>query len=566
MDLKNSDSCRPSEVAVKSFFLGPKAENSEWLLKCIEQLFADWFTWRREQGGLDGAVISANDKNLNSFLEQNKHTEELLFSLSQRFEKEIPKFLPRYIGHMFSEISMPALLGHILTLMHNPNNISPESSKVGVEIEGEAIDLLKSHMGYSPEGCGHFTSGGTLANFEFLLRARERTALWISATKKEGSPDFMLGAQRGWSSYEKTSETYPELKKRDGSCFSGVNFSDFVLLVPQSKHYSWPKGIHFLGMHQKNLWFIDLDKYGRACPRSLRALIEKAIKEHRPIMGVVGIAGTTEMGSIDPIHEFKEVLEDFRSKGFHIWFHIDAAYGGFFRSLIELEESVVSDTTLSALQMMSYSNSMTLDPHKLGYVPYASGVFLAQDPRDYFIRSFTGPYIVSDNKTIGNFTIEGSRSAAGATATWLSLKSLEKANGYAQVLKRAIQAKKILEAELKKLSCGVVLAPSLDTNIICFFLKRNFSKLSQINKHTLDVYGLFEENHEYWISKTSIMNDSFQLFMKEICESNQIERDEDHLCLLRATIMNPFFISKESSVDHVSLFSRLVEEYSARLT
>ena len=332
MDLNSNDSCHPSEVAIKSFFLGPTAENSDWLLKCVQQLFLDWFTWRKQQGERDGSVISQNDQNLNSFLEQNKFTEDLLFSLSQRFEQEIPKFLPRYIGHMFSEISMPALLGHILTLMHNPNNISPESSKVGVEIEGEAIGLLKSHMGYSSEGCGHFTSGGTLANFEFLLRARERTALWISATKKESSTNFMQGAHRGWSSYEKISEIYPELKKRDGSCFSGVNFSDFVLLVPQSKHYSWPKGMHFLGMEKRNLWFIDLDKYGRACPRSLRTLIEKAINESRPIMGVVGITGTTEMGSIDPIHEFKAVLDDYRAQGLHIWFHIDAAYGGFFRS------------------------------------------------------------------------------------------------------------------------------------------------------------------------------------------------------------------------------------------
>lgn len=566
MDLKNNDSCPPSEVAVKSFFLGPKAENSEWLLQCIERLFLDWFNWRRQQGTRDGVVISKKDQNLDSFLEQKKFTEELLFSLSQRFEKEIPKFLPRYIGHMFSEISLPAFLGHILTLMHNPNNISPESSKVGVEIEVEAIDLLKSHMGYAPNGCGHFTSGGTLANFEFLLRARERTALWVSATNQEGSSHFMLGAQRGWASYEKASEIYPELKKRDGSCFNGVNYSDFVLLVPQSKHYSWPKGMHFLGMDKRNLWFIDLDKYGRACTRSLRTLIEKAIQESRPIMGVVGIAGTTEMGSVDPIHEFVTVLEEYRTQGYHIWFHIDAAYGGFFRSLTELKEpleNIISTSTLTALQQMSGSNSMTLDPHKLGYVPYASGVFLAQDPRDYYIRSFTGPYIVSDHKTTGNFTIEGSRSAAGAVATWLSLKSLEKVDGYAQVLKRAIQAKKVLELELKKLSCGVVMAPSLDTNIICFFIKRNFSKLSELNKHTLDVYSLFSQKNDYWISKTQLMKESFDLFIKEIGRENKIEIDTDYLCLLRVTIMNPFFISKESHVDHVSLFSQLLETYSA---
>ncbi len=173
-DIKNvSAACANEEIGLKSFFLGPQAENRDWVEYQVHHIFKSWFNWRMKFRPLDGAAISTADQEVPDFKRQQAYTEELLTGLAERFEQEIPKFSPRYIGHMFSEISLPALFGHILTLLHNPNNISAESAPVGVEIENEALEALAKMMGFKA-AYGHFTSGGTVANYEMLFRARAK--------------------------------------------------------------------------------------------------------------------------------------------------------------------------------------------------------------------------------------------------------------------------------------------------------------------------------------------------------------------------------------------------------
>ena len=97
-----------------------------------------------------------------------------------RFQSEVPNYSPRYIGHMTTEISLPALVGHMLTLLYNPNNISEEVSRVGLQVEKNAIGALLAMVGYDQsKATGHFTSGGTVANIEGALRARARMRNWI---------------------------------------------------------------------------------------------------------------------------------------------------------------------------------------------------------------------------------------------------------------------------------------------------------------------------------------------------------------------------------------------------
>jgi glutamate/tyrosine decarboxylase-like PLP-dependent enzyme len=110
-------------------------------------------------------------------LKREEHFRLCVAEILHRFRAEIPSFTPRYIGHMVTEISLPALMGHIINLVHKPNNITGEASRVGVQLEDEAIQDLSKMVGYNPaEASGLFTSGGTVPNFEGLLHARSRTA------------------------------------------------------------------------------------------------------------------------------------------------------------------------------------------------------------------------------------------------------------------------------------------------------------------------------------------------------------------------------------------------------
>lgn len=567
--------CDPNEVAVKSFFLGPAAENAKWLESTLGEIFESWFTWRRKINSKDSPVISPDDQKLAEFVSQQNRNRANVQSLLRRFEDEIPKFSPRYIGHMFSEISMPALLGHFITLLHNPNNISAEASKVGTEIEQEAIELLGQIAGYK-KTYGHFTSGGTVANFEFLFRARERLALWLAHSLAVGRKDAMLSAHLGWTEFHKVQrnsegedfkrfyildrarDAFANIKKA-----SGREMGDPILIVPWSKHYSWPKAMHYLGLGESNIRYIKLDRFGRANPEDLRSHIQTAIKEGSPILGVVAVAGTTEMGTVDPIEEMADVIEDAKkTEGLNIWFHVDGAYGGFFRSLVTKtkKDQVISEQTLRSLTAMERSNSVTLDPHKLGYVPYSSGAFIAANEEDYFIRSFTGPYIVSDDKNLGNYTLEGSRSAAGAVATYTSIKSFNSIQGYAKLLGRAISSKLEFQKELSKNHAAFFIPEGLDTNILCFTPAGTAKRLSQINAYALKLYESVESSHEYWISKTTLSSASFTELVKQFCESRGIQQDCDELVLLRLTLMNPFTVTKESSVDHVEAFCTLLSK------
>lgn len=575
-----SASCDPNEVAVKSLFLGPAAENAEWLESTLNEIFQNWYAWRRQINAKDSSIISADDQALPEFKAQQDHTHKTIQNLLGRFEDEIPKFSPRYIGHMFSEISMPALLGHFIALLHNPNNISPEASKVGTEIESEAVDLLKQIVGYK-KGFGHFTSGGTVANFEFLFRARERLAMWQATAIAAGVKDPILTANIGWKQFDEIKDRvspeeiakYYVLDNRREAVANiqkevGINTSEPVLLVPWSKHYSWPKAMHYLGLGESNIRYLELDRFGRASSESLKNEIQLAILRKEPILGVVGIVGTTEMGTIDPINKFATVIDEFKKKeGLNIWLHIDGAYGGFFRSLVgnSDENQFMPDSVQSSLRAIAFSDSITLDPHKLGYVPYSSGAFVCQNDRDYFIRSFTGPYIVSDDKNIGNYTLEGSRSAAGAVATHASIRSFDSIHGYSKVLRRTIVSKNEFQKGLMDLKVKVFIPESLDTNILCFIPVGRTQFLSELNEQSLRLYDQIHSSEEYWISKTTLSLAAFRELIKNFCNAYQIQQDCDCLVLLRLTLMNPFTVSKESAVDHVATFCTLLEKKFSEL-
>ncbi|MEZ4743386.1 MAG: pyridoxal-dependent decarboxylase [Bdellovibrionota bacterium] len=125
-------------------------------------------------------------------------------------------------------------------------------------------------------------------------------------------------------------------------------------------------------MREQSLWIVPVDQFGKTSYQQLAGLIRKAQSSNRPILQIVSVAGTTETGVIDPIDKVQEVLAGFsRQDGLDIWHHIDAAYGGFACSLLHQEKRLKLDAQIeSSLKAMANANSITLDPHKFGYVPY----------------------------------------------------------------------------------------------------------------------------------------------------------------------------------------------------
>ncbi|HRO66220.1 MAG TPA: pyridoxal-dependent decarboxylase [Pseudobdellovibrionaceae bacterium] len=579
--------CSPEEVAMKAFFLGPQAENGLWFREQVGDLLASWFGWRRECFRRDGAAIPPRDLSSEIFLKRQNTLSRRTRELWRRFEQEIPKFTPRYVGNMFSEQSLPALLGHVVALLHNPNNISAESSRVGLEVEKEAIQMLFSMFGSDPRsGVGHFTSGGTVANIEALTRARHRVFLWQAMgafLKPRGlcQMDLASASAMGWEEFDRLSSLRPPEEFAD--YLRAVKDNEFyweafetayeehwhapALIIGASAHYSWKKAASLLGLPSCAVVECRLNEEGHLDGDSLREALRFCEESRRPVGLVVSIAGTTEFGSVDRIDEMAKELQRRKAQGKSIWHHVDAAYGGFYTSLRNLRPGgPLEDRVLQSLKAVSEADSVTIDPHKLGYVPYSSGAFLCRNRRDYPHQSPHAPYIAFDpGEDPGVYSLEGSRPATGATATWLAGVTLGfDENGQGRILRRATEAKRRLEDRLKKID-GVFVPPGLDLNVICFAVGRERS-LRRLNQSGRDFVKWIESRGEssFQVSRTTIGLREKNHFLFRWLRENRVEADTDEAYFVRLCLMNPFLTSSELRTDLIEEFADRVDEYLKR--
>lgn len=560
--------CSPADVAVKSFFLGPKAENAEWVQKEFFQILNRWFAWRRSLFSDDGLAISYNDKELIEFKKQQQHTAELLNNLITRFENEIPKFSPRYIGHMLSEISLPAFFGHFLTLLHNPNNISQESSSVGTQIENEAISYLGEIFNWT-HTLGHFTSGGSIANYEAMVKAKERVQKWLllGAAVNKVFPNrlsFSDANNMGWEtflSYLENSEIHSiykanlaldnpySLKTFIDAAFE-VNYQGPCIFVPDHKHYSWIKAAKISGIGKTNIFSVGLTSSGKMDIADLKNKLFEAVEKYYSTALVVSVAGTTEFGSVDPVDKINSLLKN-NSSFNNLWHHVDAAYGGFFAILKDTKTNLSSDVTL-ALKGCHEVTSITIDPHKLGFIPYSCGAFLVKNKLDYILNSEMAPYVNFDsNFDKGPFTIEGSRASTGATATWLTARTIGfSVNGLGKILERAVKVKRSLENELKETHPSIRILPDTDLNIIGLCVANDNDTVSTANKKTMLLYNTFKTDiTQFYVTKTTLHRNSYLNCIEHFCKSWKNTEIDDDLVVIRICLMNPFFDSKELNVD-----------------
>lgn len=590
----DGSACPPDEVSLKCFFLGPQAENSQFALSSVTKILEHYFDWRKSLFPQDGRAISEADIQSESFQRKRQACNDRLIELMTLLEGETPKFTPRYIGHMVSETSLPAILGHIVMLVHNPNMASLEAAKVASKIEGDALADLHRMIGFEVDSAkGHFTSGGTVANFEGILRARYRFDHWLSL----GSCLRDLGhtkeslfslAHMGWAKFDALVKQWSisdevlrsyslvagnpwEAGRRVSDLFE-CRFRGPVILVPGHKHYSWLKGVSVFGLGEEAFWPVELDEQGKQSVTSLRQQLERARGEGRPVMMVVSVAGTTEFGEFDPVDKIQDVLDEYeRQEGIHIWHHVDAAYGGFFCAMLSSANvaTTLASSTIQALLGLRRATSVTLDPHKLGYVPYSCGAFLARDARANEVSSFAAAYLTTQANAKGNWssTLEGSRSATGAAALWLSARCIGlDGNGYGKILEKGVVARKKLEELLMSTVKDCHLVPDLDTNIVSFCVALLGEPLSRTNERSLKIYDAIANGPDFSISKTTIGSKEYREMMLAMTRKWGGQADCGHLVLIRLVLMNPFIQTRESSTLFLEEFAGMVRDISSGLT
>ncbi|MDY0290997.1 MAG: putative pyridoxal-dependent aspartate 1-decarboxylase [Desulfuromonadaceae bacterium] len=290
---------------------------------------------------------------------------------------------PGFIGHMTSAMPYFMLpLARILTAL-NQNTVKVETSKAFTPLERQVLAILHRliygcedqfytrFIHDSRSALGVFCSGGTIANI---------TALWL-ARNKLCAP---AGEFRGIAN-EGMFKALQHLK-----C------EGLVILVSRRAHYSLAKAADVLGIGRDNLILLDTDDNNRVDMRSLRNTRARVESENKRILALVGIAGTTETGTVDPLEEMADLAQEI---GCH--FHVDAAWGG---------PTLFSDNNRWRLRGIERADSVTIDAHKQLYVPMGVGMVFFKDPQAVDAIEHHAAYILRPgSKDLGTHTLEGSR-------------------------------------------------------------------------------------------------------------------------------------------------------------
>ncbi|WP_127534456.1 pyridoxal phosphate-dependent decarboxylase family protein [Paenibacillus kobensis] len=240
-----------------------------------------------------------------------------------------------------------------------------------------------------------------------------------------------------------------------------------VVLGPVSMHYSWPKSAAVLGLGANLIKGVYVDLDCRMRLDHLTETLEACLNERRPVIMAVSVIGSTEESAVDPLVDILAVREQFRSRGLDFMIHADCAWGGYFAAILHEAEGPVHPyrNSTPALPMSEYvtnqylalkhADSITIDPHKAGFIPYPAGGLCYRNSALRNIVSFTAPVVYHGgvDPTVGVYGIEGSKPGAAAAGVYLSHKVLgTDRDGYGQLLGKGIYNSKRFYAALVTLS------------------------------------------------------------------------------------------------------------------
>jgi glutamate decarboxylase len=310
-------------------------------------------------------------------------SEQVEFLLSKVVAQSVHTSAPSFIGHMTSALPyfMFPLAKIMMTL--NQNVVKIETSKAFTPLERQVIGMLhrlvyeQSDEFYAQwtqsfsHSLGVFCSGGTIANV---------TALWVARNRRFGPSGSFAGVgEEGLAA---------ALRHAD---LDGV-----AVLVSKRGHYSLAKAADLLGLGHRQLVPIPVTATHTMDVAALQRRIVELKSKRIGILAIVGIAGATETGSVDPLAELADVA---REHGAH--FHVDAAWGG---------PTLFSTRHAHLLAGIERADSVTLDAHKQLYVPVGAGMVVFKDVQALSAVEHHANYVIrKGSRDIGKHTLEGTR-------------------------------------------------------------------------------------------------------------------------------------------------------------
>lgn len=622
----------PHPHMLDACFLGPYAQNDTLLEKLVVEFLRDHVYWRRNFHPEDPLAISTQAASHPDYLAFEAKMRRELHLLSAALKKSVPFHSPRYIGHMASDLLLPGLAAQILTLPYNPNNVTEDAAPVTVELEIKVGLQLARMLGFVNDptrpdcAFGHLTSGGTVANYQALRLALAQKAFPV-ALRAAGVTELEL-PDDDWTAFNLHPQAATALVDRWGRWLEQAapaerrrwqarvakerieqrGLIDFFamhrdlkvpkVLAPVTAHYSWSKGCKLLGLGRDQLerlpergMRIDID--------ALEATLEHCLRERQPVLLAVAVLGTTEYGTIDPIDAVVDARERFAEQELGFAVHVDAAWGGYLATLFRNEdgslrtrkeiarefESFPTPNVHAAFAAVGKTDSVTIDPHKLGYLPYGAGAFICRDHRttallteaaDYVFHGETAADYLTRYRSLGQIIPEGSKSGAAAAAVYVTHQTLPLDHAHFGLLSaQTIRATENFRARARRFAhehadvVHALLPFDPDSNLACLALNpagnRSVPVANAFVRRLHDEFRIDPrhpvQDKQFFASATTLKPEALgEAGMQHIFDALGLdpatldEDGNDKLILLRHTLMNPYLIDHENSISYIDLY------------
>jgi glutamate/tyrosine decarboxylase-like PLP-dependent enzyme len=327
----------------------------------------------------------------------------------------------------------PSALGDYLADVYNRYSGVSFANPGAAELELSLVRWMCQLVGYPETAGGDLTSGGSMATLSALVTARDAYGI---------DPD-----------------------KISGAC---------IYLTGQA-HHCIGKALHVAGLKDIRKRFVPMDNRFRMDVIELKKMIDSDRDQGLKPWLVVASAGTTDTGAVDPIPEIAQVAQ------LHgLWFHLDAAYGGFFMLCEEGRER---------LHGLDQADSIILDPHKGLGLPYGSGAVLIKDLRllaesnrfyaDYMQDAKHADYDPDAVISPSDLSLELTRPFRGPRM-WLPLKIFG-LRSFRASLAEKIWLARYFHQELSKLE-GFETGPDPDLSIVTYRYQPKAGDANAFNK------------------------------------------------------------------------------------
>jgi glutamate decarboxylase len=376
---------------LKTYFSADGLEQDPALLQHVMQLVREWLFVEK-----DHAYPPADFEALkHAFVEPEMPRDgagmpAVLAALERQvFAHSVPVNHPRYIGHMTQALPWVSVLAEAFIATLNQNQVKIETAYSSTLIEKQVLgwmhrqiyrfdDAYYRDSFHSNEATlGNMVNGGTMGNLTALSVALESQ---MPGLRKKGFHTL--------------------LREKD--------YEGFAVLASARVHYSVKKALATLGLGEDALHVIPTDGNNRIRLDVLEEEIEALKARKIKIVALIGVAGTTETGSIDPLADLGRIAqrED-------IWFHVDAAWGG---------ALLLSEKHHHMFHGIEMADSIVIDGHKLFWVTMAQGMVLFRNDKSLNHLMHSANYIIRKSSgDLGRTSLEGSR-RFDALKLWFSFK------------------------------------------------------------------------------------------------------------------------------------------------